>query len=242
LPIHNPSLPMAVQSNNSNTPPASPSILHSPSQSESLSSKFLRKSKLLMKSNVNVESSEPDSCTSSNDPFPNSVPSSPSPNHQSPSEMTAPKAGSDINPITHPSTGVVLDTAKDLQNNKEAASLTIPGPSSPVNRSPPSPVMEIIPPSLSHRLQVTTSLESAASVASSDTNFTSTSELTEIQHTPLTESQIDDAKNLVLDLLGWGVDPEYLVTSGVHPELIYRIFTDLNLRLPTNLVIFDDGQ
>ena len=57
----------------------------------------------------------------------------------------------------------------------------------------------------------------------------------------VTESQIDDAKNLVLDLLGWGVDPEYLVTSGVHPELIHRIFTDLNLRLPTNLVLSDDG-
>lgn len=58
----------------------------------------------------------------------------------------------------------------------------------------------------------------------------------------MTESQIDDAKSLVLDLLGWGVDPEYLVTSGVHPQLIYRIFADLNLRLPTNLVLFDDDQ
>jgi len=57
----------------------------------------------------------------------------------------------------------------------------------------------------------------------------------------VTEGQIDDAKSLVLDLLGWGVDPEYLVTSGVHPELIYRIFTDLHLRLPKNLVLFDDG-
>ena len=34
-----------------------PSILLSPSQSESLSSKFLRKSKFLMKSNVNIENS-----------------------------------------------------------------------------------------------------------------------------------------------------------------------------------------
>jgi hypothetical protein len=58
----------------------------------------------------------------------------------------------------------------------------------------------------------------------------------------VTESQIDDAKSLVLDLLGWGVDPEYLVTSGVHPELIYRIFTDLNLRLPTNLVTVLSGD
>jgi hypothetical protein len=57
----------------------------------------------------------------------------------------------------------------------------------------------------------------------------------------VTEGQIDGAKGLVLDLLGWGVDPEHLVTAGVRPKLFYRIFTDLNLRLPTNLVLFGDG-
>ena len=57
----------------------------------------------------------------------------------------------------------------------------------------------------------------------------------------MTEGQIDGAKGLVLDLLGWGVDPEHLVTAGVRPKLFYRIFTDLNLRLPTNLVLFGDG-
>ena len=184
--------------------------------------------------------------------------------------MAAPAAESDIKPITHPPTGVdivlhtkekTLQAEKDLQNNNDT---TVSAPLSPVDHSPPSPLMEIIPPPLSHRLQVTTPLESVTAVAPSNTNSTSTQELqslSEIQHAPcrlypsltlscqnsnltpwsvVTESQIDDAKSLVLDLLGWGVDPEYLVTSGVHPELIYRIFTDLNLRLPTNLVLFDD--
>jgi len=48
------------------------------------------------------------------------------------------------------------------------------------------------------------------------------------------------AKEIVLDLLGWGVPPEYLVSSGVSPEAIYRIFTDLNLSLPTNLVLSEE--
>ncbi|KAF8199454.1 hypothetical protein BJ912DRAFT_949088 [Pholiota molesta] len=50
-------------------------------------------------------------------------------------------------------------------------------------------------------------------------------------------SPLDHAKTLVLDLLGWGVDPEYLIESGVSAEVVFRVFTDLNLRLPKNLVI-----
>jgi hypothetical protein len=252
---------MAAQNDPNN--PESSSILHSPSQSESLSSKFLRKSKFLMTSS---------NCSpSTNDLLPQPWifwPSSSSANHQPPSEMASPAAESNIKPIiTHPPTGVdivlhtkekTLQAEKDLQNNNKEAAFS--APLSPVNHSPPSPLMEIIPPPLSHRLQVTTPLESVTAVAPSNTNSTSTQELqslSEIQHAPcrlypswhfpcqnsnltpwsiVTESQIDDAKSLVLDLLGWGVDPEYLVTSGVHPELIYRIFTDLNLRLPINLV------
>ena len=236
-----------------------PNIPPSPgSQSESLSSKYLRKSKFLMAHlNLNIESSS----TSRNNLFPNpesSALSSPLPNHPS---MTAPAAGSNINSITH-----ATEKTRATKNKTEAAAST---PLSPVNHPPPSPTMEIIPPPLFHRpVQVSTSLESATSVASSDTTFTSTPEQVEIQHTPcrlypsyifplkfkhayiyiiprsiVTESQIDDAKSLVLDLLGWGVDPEYLVTSGIHPGLIYRIFTELNLRLPANLVLFDEvGQ
>lgn len=161
------------------------SNLHSPSQPESFSSKFLRKSKFLVKPNVIVESSETDNCTSTDGLFSNpesSAPSSPSAN-QSPSDMTAPVAVSDIkvqscNPPV--SFGILLH-AKDIQSNKESASST---PLSPENRTPPSPLMEIIPPPSSHPLQATTSLESAPPVASSDTNVTSIPELTEMQHTP----------------------------------------------------------
>ena len=176
--------------------PESPSILHSPSQSESLSSKFLRKSKFLMTSNVNVEYSV--KCSPiTNDLLPN--PESSDHRHhlqinqQPPSEMAAPTAESDIKSITHQPTGVVLHTtdktlqaANNLQNDKDAAFST---PLSPVNHSPPSPLMEIIPPPLSHQLQVTTPLESATAVmvASSNNNSTSTQDLqslSEIQHTP----------------------------------------------------------
>ncbi|KAF9220094.1 hypothetical protein BS17DRAFT_788239 [Gyrodon lividus] len=52
----------------------------------------------------------------------------------------------------------------------------------------------------------------------------------------MTAEGLDRAKSLVLDLLGWGVAPEYLVECGVSPGALYRIFTDLRLRLPTNLV------
>ncbi|KAG2141372.1 uncharacterized protein EDB93DRAFT_629500 [Suillus bovinus] len=54
---------------------------------------------------------------------------------------------------------------------------------------------------------------------------------------PMTRQDLDHTKNLVLDLLGWGVSPEYLVEAGVSAGVIYRVFTDLNLRLPTNLVL-----
>ncbi|KAF5384225.1 hypothetical protein D9615_003445 [Tricholomella constricta] len=51
----------------------------------------------------------------------------------------------------------------------------------------------------------------------------------------LSPEELELAKNIVLDLLGWGVQPEYLVECGVSSHAIYRIFTDLHLRLPSNL-------
>ncbi|KAG6891649.1 hypothetical protein C0992_012698 [Termitomyces sp. T32_za158] len=51
----------------------------------------------------------------------------------------------------------------------------------------------------------------------------------------LNQDQYDKAKDIVLDLLGWGVDPEYLVDCGVTREVVYYVFTELNLRLPKNL-------
>ncbi|KAF9460395.1 hypothetical protein BDZ94DRAFT_1266133 [Collybia nuda] len=55
----------------------------------------------------------------------------------------------------------------------------------------------------------------------------------------LSDEELDHAKSLVLDLLGWGVEPEYLVDCGVSAPVLYRIFTDLHLRLPTNLAYFN---
>ncbi|EDR13288.1 uncharacterized protein LACBIDRAFT_308981 [Laccaria bicolor S238N-H82] len=54
---------------------------------------------------------------------------------------------------------------------------------------------------------------------------------------PLTQSEYDTAKDIVLDILGWGVPPEYLVDCGLTREIIYYVFTELNLRLPQNLDI-----
>ncbi|EPQ51151.1 hypothetical protein GLOTRDRAFT_141255 [Gloeophyllum trabeum ATCC 11539] len=50
-------------------------------------------------------------------------------------------------------------------------------------------------------------------------------------------ADLERAKTLVLDLLGWGVPPEYLVDAGVSGQVIYRVFTELNLRLPKNLAV-----
>ncbi|KAJ6612277.1 hypothetical protein B0H10DRAFT_2053070 [Mycena sp. CBHHK59/15] len=53
----------------------------------------------------------------------------------------------------------------------------------------------------------------------------------------MSPEELDSAKSIVLDLLGWGVEPEYLVECGVSAAVIYRIFTDLRLRLPRNLPV-----
>jgi hypothetical protein len=53
----------------------------------------------------------------------------------------------------------------------------------------------------------------------------------------VTREDLDHAKNLVLDLLGWGVSPQYLVEAGVSAGVLHRVFVELNLRLPTNLVL-----
>ncbi|KAL5519909.1 hypothetical protein ACEPAG_1569 [Sanghuangporus baumii] len=54
----------------------------------------------------------------------------------------------------------------------------------------------------------------------------------------MSDEQLHHAKVLVLDLLGWGVPPEYLLQRGVSHALLYTVFTDLRLRLPDS--IFED--
>jgi hypothetical protein len=51
----------------------------------------------------------------------------------------------------------------------------------------------------------------------------------------MTEDQYNTAKDIVLDLLGWGVPPEYLIDCGLGRHVVFYVFTELNLRMPTNL-------
>jgi hypothetical protein len=46
--------------------------------------------------------------------------------------------------------------------------------------------------------------------------------------------QYDTAKDIILDLLGWGVLPEYLMDCGLSRHIIYYVFSELQLRLPEN--------
>ncbi|KAG9315806.1 hypothetical protein JVU11DRAFT_3455 [Chiua virens] len=51
----------------------------------------------------------------------------------------------------------------------------------------------------------------------------------------MTQGQYNTAKDIVLDLLGWGVPPEYLLECGLSRHVIFYVFSELNLRLPSNL-------
>ncbi|KAG0700020.1 hypothetical protein DFH29DRAFT_934199 [Suillus ampliporus] len=51
----------------------------------------------------------------------------------------------------------------------------------------------------------------------------------------MTEDQYNTAKDIVLDLLGWGVPPSYLIDCGLSRHVVFYVFTELNLRMPTNL-------
>jgi hypothetical protein len=51
----------------------------------------------------------------------------------------------------------------------------------------------------------------------------------------VTKTQLWEAKMIILDLLGWGVTPSYLVDCGLTREAVYYVFTELNLKLPSNL-------
>ena len=50
----------------------------------------------------------------------------------------------------------------------------------------------------------------------------------------MTDEQYNKGKDVLLDLLGWGVPPEYILDCGVSREMIYYSFTEMNLRLPPN--------
>ncbi|PFH54117.1 hypothetical protein AMATHDRAFT_890 [Amanita thiersii Skay4041] len=51
----------------------------------------------------------------------------------------------------------------------------------------------------------------------------------------MSQEQYDLSKDIILDLLGWGISPEYLVDCGLSREVVFYVFGELNLRLPHNL-------
>jgi hypothetical protein len=57
----------------------------------------------------------------------------------------------------------------------------------------------------------------------------------------VTPHELTLAKDLVLDLLGWGVTPEYLLDVGVSGQALHRIFSDLRLRMPRTMCIGGGG-
>ena len=58
----------------------------------------------------------------------------------------------------------------------------------------------------------------------------------------MTEEQKYQAKVLILDLLGWGVPPDYMLQRGISQELICTVFSELRLRLPSNIVADTPSQ
>ncbi|KAL0580639.1 hypothetical protein V5O48_001369 [Marasmius crinis-equi] len=55
----------------------------------------------------------------------------------------------------------------------------------------------------------------------------------------MTQDQYDTAKDTILDLLGWGVPPGYLVNCGLSREIVFYVFSELNLRLPDDFDTHD---
>ncbi|KAG8719740.1 hypothetical protein FRC08_002099 [Ceratobasidium sp. 394] len=51
----------------------------------------------------------------------------------------------------------------------------------------------------------------------------------------MTARDLDEAKRLILDLLGLGVTPEYLVDCGISSQCLAVCFYEMNLRFPLNL-------
>ncbi|THV00853.1 hypothetical protein K435DRAFT_431464 [Dendrothele bispora CBS 962.96] len=110
--------------------------------------------------------------------------------------------------------------------------------------SPPRTLkMESPPPTLLDRISDTSARprRSSASTMTDEGNLSQRSFFIDAEHVrpglQINQEQYDAAKDIVLDLLGWGVPPEYLVDCGLSREIVYYVFTELNLRFPNNLDI-----
>ena len=55
----------------------------------------------------------------------------------------------------------------------------------------------------------------------------------------MTFEQLNEAKVLILDLLGWGLSPENLVEAGISKQCLVPCLRELKLRLPKNIDLSD---
>ncbi|KAI0755239.1 hypothetical protein C8Q80DRAFT_1143856 [Daedaleopsis nitida] len=132
-----------------------------------------------------------------------------------------------------------VDDAQAREEGEISDSET-PPPSSPVNFNPtpasPKIQPEQMPPPPVPKVEP---LSPALPFAAAVTDGTSTSALAPGMYCRpglrMTEAQYNAARDIILDVLGWGVPPEYLVQIGLSRETIYYIFVDHNLRLPKNM-------
>jgi len=209
-------------------------------RAELLSSKFLRKTKFRRKSAANLQPETASASHSAKDEATDldgepSTLEEKAPGHPNSSEQksfSSPSTGSDVSSIA----STPKEAVEELELSPPPPPISSASDGSSA-QSPPCSNTTSTPPS-----------EPAPSIASSPTITSLQPAATEIhsssETTPpsflLSPDELDQAKILVLDLLGWGVDAEYLVTSGVSPAVIFRVFTDLNLQLPTNIEVSDE--
>lgn len=55
----------------------------------------------------------------------------------------------------------------------------------------------------------------------------------------MTLEELNQAKVLILDLLGWGLSPENLVEAGISKQCLVPCLRELKLRLPSNIDLSD---
>ncbi|RPD77480.1 hypothetical protein L226DRAFT_323500 [Lentinus tigrinus ALCF2SS1-7] len=110
-----------------------------------------------------------------------------------------------------------------------------PEPTSPTSAQPPQPVVQMLPPPVPKVEPISPALSKAIAAPAATAAPLVTPDKYYRPGLAMTEAQYLTARDIILDLLGWGVPPEYLVNCGLSREIIFYIFVEYNLRLPSNL-------
>ncbi|RDX50329.1 hypothetical protein OH76DRAFT_1482464 [Lentinus brumalis] len=108
-------------------------------------------------------------------------------------------------------------------------------PISSTSAQPPPPPAPMLPPALPKVEPMSPALSRAVAARVATISQPTTSDKFVRPGLAMTEAQYLTARDIILDLLGWGVPPEYLVNCGLSREIIFYIFVEYNLRLPSNL-------